>query len=192
MVWPSAFYASDNPARKHRFLRFGLPLPMHLIIPFRMDLCFLVGCQNTGTCFNSLTYESYNCSCPFNYTGSDCELFIPCSTEPCQNNGTCANELDFSGYNCACTDEFTGIDCESFVPCSSSPCQHNQTCVNDGDFSGFTCDCDNFYTGGVCETPILCQFGPCVHGTCYDYPNFVDYFCDCGSDGLYIECYSGF
>ena len=50
VVWPSAFYASDNPARKHRFLRFGLPLPMHLIIPFRGDLCFLVGCQNTGTC----------------------------------------------------------------------------------------------------------------------------------------------
>ena len=47
-------------------------------------------CKNGGTCFNT-GQGSYTCTCPAEYTGTDCELVKDdCTVIPCLNGGTCS------------------------------------------------------------------------------------------------------
>ena len=59
---------------------------------FNLDLNFCTNhhpCKNGGSCFNS-GHGSYNCKCPPNFTGKNCEIELnACDQEPCQNGGTC-------------------------------------------------------------------------------------------------------
>ena len=124
-----------------------------------------------GHNFLNALYSDYLCDCHWNYTGINCENFIPCSIEPCFNNGTCSNINDFSGYTCSCPFGYTGADCEIPILClvPENPCQ-NGVCLDFEDFSGYTCDCnDTVFTGEFCEIVIPCSSSPCENaGFCED------------------------
>ena len=39
-------------------------------------------CKNDGFCKNLDEFTDYECFCGFEYTGKNCEIFIPCSENP--------------------------------------------------------------------------------------------------------------
>lgn len=65
-------------------------------------------CLNLGVCTNSINFLTYDCNCTSDYTGANCETFIPCSVDPCENSGTCYNFANYSSYSCGCNPDYTG------------------------------------------------------------------------------------
>ena len=79
----------------------------------RIRPCASNPCQNEGTCRlvdGNASVVSYECSCPVDWIGSNCDVMVPCTSNPCANGGTC-NSNDTS-YACFCQAEWTGINCE--------------------------------------------------------------------------------
>lgn len=103
---------------------------------------------------NSEDFGNFTCSCSDDWTGENCEVFIPCSSSPCLNNGTCDNFEDFSDFTCSCSNDHTGANCEIQIPCSLLPCQNNGTCVNSEDFFSHNCTCTETHTGENCEEQV--------------------------------------
>merc|ERR1711957_502803 len=75
-------------------------------------------CQNGGICANENDFSDYICTCATDYTGTNCEFPIPCSTMPCLNLGVCVNDVDWSGYECDCAFGWTGDICEDVDQCA--------------------------------------------------------------------------
>ena len=69
----------------------------------------------------------YTCACNSSYTGKNCDVFIPCSTDPCLFNSTCENFADYSDYTCHCSENYIGRHCDVV-----STCQTVEPCINDG------------------------------------------------------------
>lgn len=152
-------------------------------------------CLNGGTCFNT-GQGSYTCSCPPDFTGTDCETpLFDCHSKPCQNGGTCTLESSASysngtaggelstrkhhRYRCTCPPGWRGRSCEITTrSCRDSPCQHGATCENDS-IRGYVCHCAAGYTGTDCEQQTNeCKPNPCMNnGTCKDL--FNGYQCTC-------------
>ncbi|CAF1111478.1 unnamed protein product, partial [Adineta ricciae] len=121
-------------------------------------------CRNGGTCVASANGLSYNCSCPYPYTGTTCDQLInPCSPNPCLPYGNCYLNLATSNYTCVCINStFTGPLCQNLTnPCLSSPCISG-TCVANG--TSFTCVCPSNRTGIYCESILP----PCTNLTCFN------------------------
>ncbi|XP_061431558.1 IgGFc-binding protein-like isoform X4 [Lethenteron reissneri] len=114
---------------------------------FAADPCASSPCQNGGTCLmNGVEYE---CTCPPNYNGTNCEISLdPCASNPCQNGGTCMVTND--KFECKCPATHNGALCEILVDlCASNPCENGGTCtVEDG---VLVCQCPSSYTGKHCE-----------------------------------------
>ncbi|XP_078472604.1 IgGFc-binding protein-like isoform X10 [Lampetra planeri] len=114
---------------------------------FAADPCASSPCQNGGTCLmNGVEYE---CTCPPNYNGTNCEISLdPCAPNPCQNGGTCTATND--KFECKCPATHNGALCETLVDlCASNPCENGGTCtVEDG---VLVCQCPSSYTGKHCE-----------------------------------------
>ncbi|XP_031559044.1 delta-like protein C, partial [Actinia tenebrosa] len=85
-------------------------------------------CRNNGTCNNG-NNGTYTCSCPFGYTGQECQTYMSCSSSPCRNGGTCFNGNN-STYTCSCPSGYTGQQCQTYMPCNSNPCRNGGTCYN--------------------------------------------------------------
>ena len=130
------------------------------------------------------------CTCLSGFTGSDCELPIPCDSKPC-DAGTCLNDADFLGYTCDCTgtERFgipLGSDCNLPTPCYNTggytKCQNGGTCQNYADFSDYVCDCPAGFTGKTCNIAIPCDANPCQNGgSCENHGDYSGYFCTCES-----------
>ncbi|KAJ8258098.1 hypothetical protein GJAV_G00193140 [Gymnothorax javanicus] len=60
-------------------------------------------CQHGGVCEDSET-SIYKCSCPWGYTGSNCEHHssLHCHPEACGADATCINRPSGLGYDCRC------------------------------------------------------------------------------------------
>ena len=81
----------------------------------------------------------------------NCEIEIPCSSNPCLNSGLCSNSEDFSSYSCECGANHSGLNCEIEIPCSTNPCVNNGVCENSEDLLNYSCNCLDGFSGLNCE-----------------------------------------
>ena len=74
-------------------------LPL-VVFPIDLNACaHLSPCKNGGTCSNE-GVNQYSCSCPFGFTGMDCEQEIDeCNVSPCANGATCIVSDDKKNTN---------------------------------------------------------------------------------------------
>ena len=100
---------------------------------FHVFSCDFGPCQNGGTCVNSQDFQSYTCNCLIEYTGSSCEVPIPCLVNgiiDCGVAGVCENQPDYSDYYCECDGYHMGDNCEIEIvfPPGQDP---NSTIIDD-------------------------------------------------------------
>ncbi|KAK0148741.1 Coagulation factor IX [Merluccius polli] len=96
--------------------------PLSHIVTSDGDQCSPRPCQNQGVCKDQI--GSFTCTCPPNFTGSQCEI---ATAKRCDvNNGDCQHfceSVGTSGIKCACADGYKlsegGLDCfpEVEFPC---------------------------------------------------------------------------
>ena len=118
---------------------------------FDFNECYNDICANGGTCRN--TPDSYECTCTYGYTGTNCEEEInACSQARCENNARCVVSGDT--YSCDCRPGFTGAICDVDVDeclVNSELCGQFD-CVNT--HGSFYCLCPRGYTGLHCNEDI--------------------------------------
>ena len=155
--------------------------------------CYQDPCLNGGECINGIDFTDYTCVCDptGDYTGTNCEIPIPCNFNPCNPNNpnateSCANSEDYLTYTCYCSADFTGSTCEVYNACQFYPgelCDNLGYCYNSGDvnttdvtingvsttveMTGFSCGCREFYTGETCEI----SYEPCTGYPSYNATN---------------------
>jgi len=143
-------------------------------------------CQNGATCADNIDFSDYYCTCTEDYTGTNCDIPIPCQFSPCATDQftACENSEDYLDFTCTCTNQFQGKTCnEVFTQCHhpalSDPCQNGGTCIDletftsqtwnyDGvdyteNVSDYVCNCvetagQGFYTGELCDS----AYDPCA------------------------------
>ena len=151
-------------------------------------------CSETGNnlnnflCLSCYKVNAYQCLCPDEFTGTDCELpYSLCSRRtPCENGGC----IDKGGtYECVCPTEYKGTFCElKFDKCTTNPCQNNGVCI-DGSPT-YACLCQRGYSGANCQINIddcAAVAEPCKNGgTCVD--GIQSYSCQCPTGYTGARC----
>ncbi|CAF3833859.1 unnamed protein product, partial [Adineta steineri] len=103
-------------------------------------------CLNDGNCRNIKNNQDYNCSCPPDFNGKQCQFDQRlCKENTCFNNGICDIILD-STFNCTCALGYEGTKCE----------RKRNYCFN------ITC-----YSKGVCRPLLLGYSCECLKGSYY-------------------------
>eukprot|EP01083_Nonionella_stella_P194665 717852_1 len=136
-----------------------------ILVTMHSQSCSPNPCQNGGSCLSlSICPDDYECECPDDYIGQNCETMNdPCNPNPCLNGGTCT-VLDGTAV-CDCT----SINVQPFCqhPCSILPCLNGGTCV-----PGHPCVCSECHTGHTCGILVECCnefvtcFEGCINGEC--------------------------
>ena len=67
-------------------------------------------------------------ACELLYEGPNCQIFVPCRSNPCLNNGQCVDSEQ--GFRCLCQSSHTGERCETPLPCAGNPCGSGGQCIN--------------------------------------------------------------
>ncbi|XP_071550303.1 protein crumbs isoform X2 [Panulirus ornatus] len=154
--------------------------------------CSNLMCLNGATCndvYNPLTgvADNYTCTCPFGYSGNNCENI----TDFCKlrdiicDHGTCDLTYQGEGWECICDAGWEGIYCrENINDCQSNPCKNGATCM-DGNNS-FTCHCLDTWNGTICEVDVdECEYDPCKNGgACSNLQGSFECLCEehyCGA-----------
>ncbi|XP_078514538.1 protocadherin Fat 3 isoform X1 [Lissotriton helveticus] len=111
------------------------------------DACERNPCQNGGSC-TSVPSGGYQCSCPSQFLGKNCESEITaCFPNPCRNGGSC--DPIGNAFVCNCRSGLRGITCEEDInECEREECENGGTCVNI--FGSFLCNCTAGYVGQHC------------------------------------------
>lgn len=172
---------------------FCSPCPAPLVSPAGASSCSLppnpcnsAPCAAGSTC-QALSSTSYQCLCPFGFSGSDCSQIVNyCSSSPCGSFGQCAGTA--GGFTCSCAPGYTGTLCsENINECVFSPCGNGQ-CI-DG-IASYTCVCNPGWAGPACQNNINeCASAPCLNGgSCSDLIN--DFRCVCTSSFTGRRCES--
>ncbi|CAF1399614.1 unnamed protein product, partial [Adineta steineri] len=107
-------------------------------------------CVNNGKCININDKQDYNCSCPFDFSGKQCQFDQRlCKENTCLNKGVC-KITSKSTFNCTCSSGFEGARCERRI----NYCL-NITCYNEGVcrsvLLGYICQCLSGTSGQHCE-----------------------------------------
>ncbi|XP_061406743.1 deleted in malignant brain tumors 1 protein-like [Lethenteron reissneri] len=168
--------------------------------------CQSYPCQNGGTCALYWSYPYYQCFCPPESWGSNCEYGMPLFRPSSRSDHT---------YHCAfvCFMPSHSSSTESTtLPywCQSYPCQNGGTCALHWSYPYYQCFCPPESWGSNCEygtttpestslpststesptIPYWCQSYPCQNGgTCAFYWSYPYYQCFCppGSWGSNCE-----
>ncbi|KAL4219251.1 DNA repair protein Rad9 [Mactra antiquata] len=144
--------------------------------------------ENTQTCVQNISENTYVCNCKTGWTGQDCHVDVDeCNlgTDLCQNGATCVNIN--GGYECSCVLGYQGQFCSIDInECASSPCQNNGICL---DLIGrFECNCTNTgYTNETCADDIdeCFEDNPCYNGaTCTNTEGSFTCTCSDGWEGI--------
>ncbi|XP_011185736.2 uncharacterized protein LOC105214172 [Zeugodacus cucurbitae] len=150
-----------------------------------IDACTPSPCTNNGICVDlSQGHEgnSYQCLCPYGYTGKNCQYESdPCNSAECMNGGSCVGNS--THFRCDCTPGYTGPLCQhSLNECESSPCVHG-ICVDQED--GFRCFCQPGFAGELCNFEYNeCESNPCQNaGECIDHIGNFECRCTKGYTG---------
>ncbi|XP_063807494.1 protocadherin Fat 3 isoform X5 [Pseudophryne corroboree] len=111
------------------------------------DACEEKPCQNGGGCI-SVPSGGYQCSCPSQFIGKNCESEITaCFPNPCRNGGSC--DPIGNSFICTCRTGLRGLTCEDDInECEREDCENGGTCVNL--FGSFFCNCTHGYVGQHC------------------------------------------
>ncbi|CAH2225513.1 protocadherin Fat 3 isoform X1, partial [Pelobates cultripes] len=111
------------------------------------DACERNPCQNGGIC-TSVPSGGYQCSCPSQFIGKNCESEITaCFPNPCRNGGSC--DPIGNSFICNCRTGLRGLTCEEDInECEREDCENGGTCVNV--FGSFYCNCTHGYVGQHC------------------------------------------
>ncbi|XP_036329744.1 uncharacterized protein LOC118741875, partial [Rhagoletis pomonella] len=150
-----------------------------------IDACTPSPCTNNGICVDlSQGHEgnSYQCLCPYGYTGKNCQYESdPCNSAECLNGGSCVGNS--THFRCDCTPGYNGPLCQhSLNECESSPCVHG-ICVDQED--GFRCFCQPGFAGELCNFEYNeCESNPCQNdGECIDHIGNFECRCTKGYTG---------
>ncbi|KAE9554056.1 hypothetical protein FO519_002752 [Halicephalobus sp. NKZ332] len=115
-----------------------------------MGPCLASPCANGGQCLPSAS-DSFTCSCPKRYTGTNCEIDLnACESKPCPNGIVCHNL--YNDFHCSCPPGFTGKTCQmrgDWDPCITNPCGPYGNCVRQG--ASFICNCSGGFGGAYCN-----------------------------------------
>ena len=103
------------------------------------DECEDTPCQNGGLCSQTITPGDYNCDCPSEYKGKNCEEFRirTCDQTPCENGGSCIDQIkpgSSDQYRCDCAQGYTGSNCENQINYCQKllvECKNGGTCRSD-------------------------------------------------------------
>ncbi|XP_067667466.1 CD109 antigen-like [Haliotis asinina] len=147
--------------------------------------CNFSPCIHGGTCSDRL--PGYNCHCPIDVTGKNCESFMGCRLIPCQHGGTCHHLNYDPWYSCTCPQLITGANCEHVTECFHQPCQNNGTCVVLP--SGHRCQCPQYIAGDHCQLVTDCYSRPCQNGGTCQMTSF-GYNCLCSRANTGKNCES--
>ena len=155
--------------------------------------CLNATCHNGGLCIDGI--NSYECECPWPYTGRYCHVQQSCRTDNvCQNRGVCSERVSrFFGQRvltCQCQPGYAGVDCSLRVDkCQSRPCLNGGECVtlvND-----YRCVCARGFRGKSCGQVDACAGGPCHNNaTCIGLDGYGQdsYLCQCGPGFTGVKC----
>jgi hypothetical protein len=133
--------------------------------------------NSTSSAASAAGALTYNCSCPPEWTGSQCEIFADgCASNPCLHGGTCISRffdpaLPAGGYRCVCNRYFpNSLDYNCAVyqdECSIAPCKNGATCIssfNDPDIqpgggsgggNGYLCVCTKDWSDNNCTSRVI-------------------------------------
>ena len=153
-------------------------------------------CQHGGTCVANDYRTEFSCSCPYPYTGNECQTYEICNINPCVN-GECHTELVAgTDSHCDCNDNYhidpdTGFCTRHECATDVDFCMHGGTCTSDE--TG--CQCPEGVFGDHCEDVDYCYQQECGgHGACYevatgsDPDTMTDFACDCETGWIGREC----
>ncbi|KAM9297917.1 protein eyes shut homolog [Morus bassanus] len=174
----------------------------------QFDICSTKPCHNNASCTekSELSGDSYECTCPPQFSGKNCtEIVGQCQPHTC-SNGICSN-ITPNTFLCECDKGFTGPFCEEpSDPCASQPCLNGGICQYNQ--SGYVCDCLTGFLGHNCEIDVNeCSSRPCQNrgefcevqinncgsnscengGTCIDYEDHFKCTCPIGFEGERCE-----
>ena len=153
------------------------------------DPCALGMCRNGATCTN-VNSTVYECQCPTDFTGMNCDVTIDHCANPSANcnNGTCVDGFGF--FTCECFSGYIGDACNIDIDeCQTVNCI-NGICLNL--VGRHECDCFPGWTGDSCETNIdECDTGDPtdVNGLCNDTGSSS---CTDGNSTFSCTCVVGF
>ncbi|KAI3382076.1 hypothetical protein SNEBB_000637 [Seison nebaliae] len=178
---------------------------------FEKTSCYQHSCQTGSTCVSLL--NTYKCLCPFDRTGTFCEVSM-CNPEInyCKNSGKCIEInkkhdenvyceclpdpchfghcilFDTTNYYCKCFIGYYGDDCaEKINICEKKPCRNGGTCkVDDINKDQRQCFCLSNYNGEDCENMISCQIISCQNNGKFDC-QLNACICADGFAGAYCE-----
>ena len=149
----------------------------------RLPSCASNPCNNGGSCRlieNTVSFWSYECICPVNWIGSNCEDIVPCTSNPCDNGGICKG--NDTSYTC--------IQRKVSDPCASNPCNNGGTCQlinNTGNITSRECSSPTNSTGSHRETTDSCTNKPCDNGGTCKLKD-TSYACFCPSAWTGTNC----
>ena len=156
------YYASEYVmASLPRHLKAALASTVILVVSFLLSSaraqtqCPPEANCGPGTCM-PLSADSYECLCPSEFTGVNCESAI---CDLCENGASC----DEMTSECVCAAGYTGSTCSVPISCDNIDCDKG-TCVASGE-SNYSCVCMSGYTGANCDEELLpCDSSPCQNG----------------------------
>ncbi|XP_045615647.2 protein crumbs [Procambarus clarkii] len=156
--------------------------------------CSNLMCLHGATCtdiFNSLSgvADNYTCTCPFGYSGGNCENIIDfCTVKQIQcEHGSCDLTYQDEGWECNCIPGWEGKYCDQDIDeCLSNPCKNGATCTHET--HNFTCTCTPSWTGRTCEDDVNeCESFPCKNnGECHNLNGSFE--CKCEEDHCGQTC----